>query len=109
MIPRPCSVSAIITCSGLAVAAKMRQPVDDARARQYLDGQAKDRALTPSEQRDLARLDLAGVTPEKAAQTLADPVALATAETWKDGSPAKIALHGMVGLIESTTRLAMSW
>jgi len=83
-------------------AQSMQKPVTDARLRQDLDNrQANGESLNEAEIQALARLDAEGMTSAKALATLADPEALARAATWADGSLAKTALHGLVGLIEA--------
>ena len=84
------------------LASSMTKPVNDALLRQQLDAKlAGGGTLTEIERTQLARLNRDGVSSESAAKTLADPAALATYANWQDGSVAKIALHGMVGLIEA--------
>ena len=84
------------------VASSMKKPVDDARLRLQIDAKlAGGGTLTEGESTQLARLNRDGVSSESATRTLADPEALATNANWQDGSVAKIALHGMVGLIEA--------
>ena len=84
------------------LASSMKKPVDDARLRLQIDAKlAGGGTLTEGESTQLARLNRDGVSSESATRTLADPEALATNANWQDGSVAKTALHGMVGLIEA--------
>jgi len=66
-----------------------------------LEGWKSSIELTASEIAELSRLDLEGMTGVKAAQTLADPDVLARYNAWAEGSTTKMALHGLVGLIEA--------
>jgi filamentous hemagglutinin len=80
----------------------MKKPVADAALRQELDAkQAGGKALSNVERYELDRLDREGMSSGKAAQTLADPEAIANYRNWQDGSTNKIILHGLSGVLQA--------
>jgi hypothetical protein len=72
-------------------------PVDQARAYQDLKGKESAGNLSPAEQTRLASMEQNGYTPDKAQAALNNPQNQADYANWKEGGPARVAAHTIVG------------
>lgn len=75
------------------------KPVEDANRYEILKGLETAGTLGGSSAKELAAMEAAGMTPETAAATLANPELQQDYENWKEGGAYRVAAHAAVGAV----------
>jgi filamentous hemagglutinin len=83
------------------LAAAKTQPIDDANRYQELKDRQAQGTATPAELAWLSQMELAGYSPAKAEQVLADPKNQEDYANWKEGGPYRVAAHAALGALGS--------
>jgi filamentous hemagglutinin len=81
------------------LAAAKTQPIDDANRYQALKDRQAQGTATPAELAWLSQMELAGYSPAKAEQVLADPKSQEDYANWKEGGAYRVAAHAALGAL----------